>query len=438
MTATNGPHQRIGVLGAAAAALLLVLVACGTGDFSGSDEAGPGPGIGEQAAEIDTDVDHDHPEGTDSDHEHPEGIAADGTPVVVDDHSVPSKLLPLRAGERRVEVQLPTAYTPSVPGESGTDDYRCFILDPKLAKDAYITGVNVLPDNTDIVHHAILFRIQPDRVAAALAEDRADPGPGYGCFGDAGMAPGELTNLDDAPWVGAWAPGATEARTRKGFGREFPQGSRIVMQIHYNLLDPDKIRPDRSATQIRVLDMDDAPADMESLSTFLTPGPVELPCRDGKASSPLCDRTAAMADNKSRFGEGPGSTNDRLHFLCNSPVVPSEVTSCTRTIGRPMTILAAGGHMHLLGKQIKIQTNVGTKREKTLLDKKLWDFDDQGSTALTPIRVEQGDQVTITCTHSQELRDYLPEFKDQPDRYVVWGQGTTDEMCLGNLTVAYG
>ena len=29
----------------------------------------------------------------------------------------------------------------------------------------------------------------------------------------------------------------------------------------------------------------------------------------------------------------------------------------------------------------------------------------------------------------------LPAFEGQPDRYVVWGDGTTDEMCLGMLMV---
>ena len=41
----------------------------------------------------------------------------------------------------------------------------------------------------------------------------------------------------------------------------------------------------------------------------------------------------------------------------------------------------------------------------------------------------------MTCTHTQELRDALPALKGVPDKYVVWGEGTTDEMCLGILLV---
>jgi hypothetical protein len=45
------------------------------------------------------------------------------------------------------------------------------------------------------------------------------------------------------------------------------------------------------------------------------------------------------------------------------------------------------------------------------------------------------DKVRVTCHHEQWLRDKLPAFDGQPDRYVVWGEGSTDEMCLGILQV---
>ena len=40
----------------------------------------------------------------------------------------------------------------------------------------------------------------------------------------------------------------------------------------------------------------------------------------------------------------------------------------------------------------------------------------------------------MTRTHDQSLRTgSRPE--GQPERYVVWGEGTTDEMCLGIVMV---
>ena len=60
------------------------------------------------------------------------------------------------------------------------------------------------------------------------------------------------------------------------------------------------------------------------------------------------------------------------------------------------------------------------------------------SSAVTikPVELRRGDEVTVTCRHSQEPRDLLPAFEGQPDRWVLWGEGTTDEMCLGILQVA--
>ena len=70
------------------------------------------------------------------------------------------------------------AYTPSAPYGTGTDDYRCFLLDPQLDQDVWLTGSNVLPGNPDVVHHVILFRIPPDTVGEAEAKDAGARRPG--------------------------------------------------------------------------------------------------------------------------------------------------------------------------------------------------------------------------------------------------------------------
>ena len=80
--------------------------------------------------------------------------------------------------------------------------------------------------------------------------------------------------------------------------------------------------------------------------------------------------------------------------------------------------------MHLLGRSIKIEVNPGTPRAKTVLDIPVWDFDNQGTKPIKPVRLDVGDTVKVTCRHEQWLRDKLPAFEGQPDRYVVWGEGT--------------
>ena len=42
-----------------------------------------------------------------------------------------------------------------------------------------------------------------------------------------------------------------------------------------------------------------------------------------------------------------------------------------------------------------------------------------------------GDTFRVTCTHDAGLRKLLPQLRTVAPRYVVWGDGTSDEMCLG-------
>jgi hypothetical protein len=93
--------------------------------------------------------------------------------------------------------------------------------------------------------------------------------------------------------------------------------------------------------------------------------------------------------------------------------------------------------MHLLGRSIRIDVNPGTDREQRVLDIPVWDFDNQGAQPVPPVHLDTGDTVRVTCRHVQWLRDQLPSFEGQDERYVVWGEGTTDEMCLGILQVTH-
>jgi hypothetical protein len=342
-------------------------------------------------------------------------------------YAEPARSRRLRAGETRTTIAMPGAYTPSAPYGTGTDDYRCFLLDPELDRDAWLTGTQVLPGNPDVVHHVILFQVTPEQVAAAEAKDAAEEDEGWTCFGGTGLD--RVQDVNRSSWIGAWAPGGRESVTKPGYGVRLRKGSRIVMQVHYNLLAGQQ--PDTSAAQLRL-----APGrrDLQALSTMLLPAPVELPCRPQHSDGELCEREAAVADVKERFG-ADGNTADLLHLLCGGEPRAGEVQSCVRTLGEPITIHGVAGHMHLLGRSLKIEVNPGTPQARTILDIPVWDFDDQGSRPIDPIRLEPFEQVEVTCRHVQWLRDKLPAFEGQPDRYVVWGEGTTDEMCLGMLQV---
>ncbi len=88
--------------------------------------------------------------------------------------------------------------------------------------------------------------------------------------------------------------------------------------------------------------------------------------------------------------------------------------------------------MHLLGSSIRVELNPGTARARTLLDVRTYNFHDQRALPLPrPVTVRPGDTYRVTCTHDAGRRRHLAELRGVPARYVVWGDGTTDEMCLG-------
>jgi hypothetical protein len=333
----------------------------------------------------------------------------------------------LRAGESLRSVAVPAPYTPKAP-TGGTDDYRCFVLDPRIARDSFVTGFNIVPGQRAEVHHVILYRVPPDRAAAARQRDAATPGDGWTCFGGTGLE-SQGSILDDAPWVGAWAPGGTERLLDPDIGIPLQKGSLLVLQVHYNLLHG--ATPDRTAVDLRL-----STKALTPLDTMLLPAPVELPCRPGH-SGPLCNREAAVLDVAARFGANAGRMVAGLLLLCDGSFrpTPGATQSCTRTVQDPATVRTVAGHMHRLGSSIRIDLNPGTPGARTLLDTKVWDFDNQGAVSITPTVVKPGDRIRVTCTHDQAWRDKLPELRGTPERYVVWGEGTTDEMCLGILGV---
>jgi hypothetical protein len=340
---------------------------------------------------------------------------------------------PLRDGERFERLAMPRAYTPVAP-PGGPHQYQCFLEQPHLEQDAYVTGSQFLPQNAKVVHHAILFRIPAGSVADAQKLDAKDPGDGWTCFGGTGIrgggTPGQQTRSGEA-WIAAWAPGAKETLLADHLGYQMPAGSQIIMQIHYNLLATDgKPQPDRSGVRLRLAD---GSKKLTALQTALVPAPVELPCPRG-VTGKLCDRQKSVNDVFSRFGPRAGATVAGLNFICNGgrDPKPGPKQHCDIPIREAGTVYAVAGHMHLLGRTIKVELNPGTSRARVLLDNRNYNFDDQSARSLAkPVTIKPGDTFRVTCTHDASLRQKLPELSQLPPRYVVWGDGSSDEMCLG-------
>ncbi|GAA5118365.1 hypothetical protein GCM10023339_30810 [Alloalcanivorax gelatiniphagus] len=359
-------------------------------------------------------------------------------------HGASAAPQPLRAGERFVELRMAEAYTPAPP-EGAVDEYRCQVLDPGLTEEAFLTGTQVMPENVAIAHHGIVYALPPSAAAAVREHDAKTPGLGWQCFGGTGVE-GADVEYDEggdeggdagAAWVDTWAPGATETLLDQDAGFKLEPGSLIVFQMHYNLLgtDSEAIQSDRSAVRLRLTD---GTPQTRELTTWSLNAPTELPCAPDE-SGPLCDREASIADVTARFGQEVGGFADELVEECSKggEPLPGPTQTCDLLVEEPATVFAGFGHMHMRGRALQVELNPGTPQAEVLLDVPRFDFDNQRMAKLaSPVEVEPGDTLRVTCTHDAGLRSQVPQLSELPPRYVVWGDGTGDEMCIGIMTVS--
>jgi hypothetical protein len=289
---------------------------------------------------------------------------------------------------------------PYLPADADTDDYRCFIIDPGAASNQMITGYSVRPGTPGNVHHVILFEVldQGTALRDLQALDDADPGPGYSCFGGpmVDTSGGGPLGLPPIRFVGGWAPGQGATLMPAHTGIPLMANSRLLMQVHYNLLNGRNLD-----LTTAVLQLDPRRPDL--VEALLVPIP------DGDFYIPA----------------GASSYTHQKTYL-----LPSWVPR--------FTVYSVYPHMHLLGRQIQIST-IQRGGEKLLLDIPRWDFHWQGAYELQdPVQVSAGDSIRVRCTwdNSPEHQPELRGVRRAP-RAVSWGERTTDEMCLGFLYVTF-
>jgi hypothetical protein len=155
----------------------------------------------------------------------------------------------------------------------------------------------------------------------------------------------------------------------------------------------------------------------------------------------------ALAQEAQRYGQDAALIPFGLLFLCRKTLadyagtardVSSLTTACSRRFTRPVRIYGVAGHMHLRGVEIRLDLDPGTPRARTLLDIPRWDFHWQDAYYLRqPVDAGPGDTVRVTCRFDNSAGNQpVVNGRRLAPRYVLWGEGTTDEMCLGLLEIA--
>lgn len=150
-------------------------------------------------------------------------------------------------------------YVPEIAGGelAAYDEYRCFLLDPGLEEEQFLTGYDVIPGNDAIVHHVLAMPVDPNLVLpdgrtnleVMQAYDEESPDRvGWPCFG----AAGDEVAIEGIPV--SWAPGQGIVELPSDAGIRIGKDHMVVVQMHYNLVDPATHgQPDESEVHLRLV-----------------------------------------------------------------------------------------------------------------------------------------------------------------------------------------
>lgn len=308
----------------------------------------------------------------------------------------------------RTDLRLPMteAYTPS----RGTtrDDYRCFVLPWAPETSRFVTGFDVQPGAAKQVHHIIAYLAHPRDAATVAHWERQDAEPGYSCYGGP-----SLTGDDQigANFLAGWAPGSGGSILPEGTGIEIPQGSRLILQVHYNL-DHTRALPDRSALELQLADT------VEKRGSYL----------------PLVNPVWVLSPQSMRI---PAGQKRVVHAATLDPRPFLRFLGAPLDTTRGFTIHSVAHHMHLLGKRGDVALVRASGRRVPLLTIRDWHFHWQREYRFAaPEQFDPGDMLSIRCEHDNSRANQpVVNGRRAKPRTIYWGENSTDEMCIAFLYV---
>ncbi len=280
----------------------------------------------------------------------------------------------LEISQPDMELNLPIF---TVPQDAGEDVYRCFVIPTDEDEDRFITGMEIIPGNRNIVHHVLVYQ---DTTGVPEALDAADPGVGYTCFGGIGS--------DGARLISGWVPGGTAYFTPPRMGVFLPAGANLIVQIHY----PEGSEGQVDSTKINLQLSDDMGLRrMENL--------------------PLLNHITSI----DRWLIIPANTQQTFYQEFTVPF--------------NLSITGIAPHAHLLCTSMTAFAVRPNGDTIPLIHIPKWDFEWQGFYNFrNPIRLPFGTRLHGIATYDNTAEN--PNNPNDPPQLVTLGEATTDEMML--------
>lgn len=281
-----------------------------------------------------------------------------------------------RLGTPDVVVEVPTPF--EVPAD-GPDIFQHFVLPVQLPEDRTLVGFEYRPSNPAVAHHAVIFL---DASGRARARDAETPEPG---FRTSGSVDGSVTAM-----VGVWTPGMTPRNYPEGVGVRVPKTVDLVLQLHLHPSGRSEIEQSKVA-----LYFSDKPVDDLKTQSILLLGSLGIDI-------------------------APGSER---HAVESSITLPVEIT-----------FLSVFPHLHMIGKEMKVTATLPGGKTLPLIWIEDWNFYWQDSYQYkNPVVLPKGTRIDVMASFDNSAAN--PFNPSRPPQRVLFGNGSTDEMCFAIFQV---
>jgi hypothetical protein len=298
-------------------------------------------------------------------------------------------------------------------GADGPDEYRYFRIPTNFTEDVWVQASEARPGNRKIVHHIIAFVVPPrkpnpnakklppppkefveafkkniifyedgrlNRVKAdapVFDDGCATKEGGSGIFRD-----GSGKDDDGSNFLCGMSPGRDADVWEPGTAKRIPAGATIVLQVHYA----------RSGSE---------QTDRSSVGLIF-------------AKQPPDKAVMTRPVSNYHFQIPPGADNH-------------EVTSCF-TVAADAHITSLMPHMHLRGKDMKIEAYYPDGHKETLLNVPAYSFSWQTNYYFKhPVAVPKGTRIVCTAHFDNSAKN---KYNPDPTKAVRFGDPTYDEMMI--------
>lgn len=256
-------------------------------------------------------------------------------------------------------------------GPGPGDAFRIFVIPLPVPAVRYVIGLEFLPGNPRVVHHA---NIRIDRTTASRALDDRDPAPGY----DGLMA--RSAEYPEGHFLG-WTPGQLAPLVAPDMAWRLDPGTDLVVQLH--------MQPSGAVEDVRPV-----------VGLFFSESP---PTR-----TPTILRLGSQG-----LDIPPGESR---HTVTDSYQLPADVM-----------LHAVQPHAHYRLTTVRGTATLPDGTERSLISIDDWDFRWQHVYRYQqPIPLPKGTRLSMRYTYDNSAAN--PRNPELPPRRVRWGQRSFDEM----------